>query len=203
MRNNGIMHHSKWITTKHWFEHFFPLQVHDRELAIAVLTSVYRHMWYLSEELVVLALADNGCDDDVKSRMAARLLACGQPRRFAPGKPVMKMDLLQNKQADTPQLYQFIGRRSWLIFHLLELESAWLALPVNEWQADVGYMRFKQYVSNINVVNDAAERAVKYVSDFANHSQDPEWRDEAVQVVNSQRELIDFHNLTKEEQARI
>ena len=52
-------------------------------------------------------------------------------------------------------------------------------------------------------MNDAAERAVKDVSDFANHSQDPERRDEAVQVVNSHRELIDFHNLTKEELARI
>ena len=49
----------------------------------------------------------------------------------------------------------------------------------------------------MNVVNDAAERAVRDVCDFTNHSQDPAKCDDVVQVVNSHRELIDFRNITK------
>ena len=74
---------------------------------------------------------------------------------------------------------------------------------MNDWQDDPNYGHFKQYVSNMNFVNDAAEHAVKDVCDFAFHSQDPERCDEVVQVVHSHRELIDFHNLTKQEISRI
>ena len=160
-------------------------------------------MWYLSEEMIVFSLADAGCDVDVKSRIAARLVATARPRDFRPGKPEMNVNLLLHQQPDIPQLYDFVGERSWLLFHLLELDAAWLTLPMDQWEDDQGYQTFKLYVSNINVVNDAAERAVKDVGDFADYSQDPDRRDDVVQVVNSHRELIDFHHLTKDEIANI
>lgn len=178
-------------------------QDQDRELAEAVLKSVYRHMWYLSEELVVLALADKECDVDVRSRMAAQLLVTPRPAAFKPGKPAMKAYLLENAPADTPQLYHFIGKRSWLFFHLFHLQTEWLGLPVDQWDDIQSYRDFCLITSNINVVNDAAERAVKDVADFANFSQDPDRRDDVVKVVNSHRELIDFHHLTKDEIANI
>ena len=60
------------------------LQIHDPQLAEAVLTSVYRHMWYLTEELVVLALADSDTSDDEKSHMVAQMAAVGRPQQFLP-----------------------------------------------------------------------------------------------------------------------
>ena len=39
-------------------------------------------MWYLTEELVVFALADPGTSDDVKARMVAGMLAAGRPQNF-------------------------------------------------------------------------------------------------------------------------
>ena len=181
----------------------FLIQDHDRELAEAVLKSVYRHMWYMSEELVVLALADKGCDVDIKSRMAARLQVTPRPAAFAPGKPAMKVDLLENAPTDAPQLYHFIGEHSWLFFHLFHLQTEWLGLPVDQWDTQRSYQEFCLITSNINVVNDAAERAVKDVTDFANYSQDADRRDDVVKVVNSHRELIDFRHLTKDEIANI
>ena len=67
----------------------------------------------------------------------------------------------------------------------------------------MGFQQFKAYILNMNVVNDAAERAVKDVSNFADYCQDPDRRDGVVKVVNSHRELVDIRNLTKEEIARI
>ena len=49
----------------------------------------------------------------------------------------------------------------------------------------------------------ATEQAVKDVSDFAHYCQKPSPYDNVVGVVNSHRELIDIHNLTKEEIANI
>ena len=92
-------------------------------------------MWFLTEELVVLSLADDGTSDDTKSRIVARMLAAGQPRVFRPGKPVMKANLLRGRQPEVPQLYDFAGKRSWLLFHLLELDVAWLHMPVAQWEA--------------------------------------------------------------------
>ncbi len=90
------------------------------------------HMWYVSEELVVLALADSDYDMDMRSQLAARLLATARPGVFRPGKPEMKVHLLRNQQPDTPQLYQFIGEHSWLLFELFQLDSTWLGLPVDQ-----------------------------------------------------------------------
>ena len=63
--------------------------------------------------------------------------------------------------------------------------------------------RFCEFVKNMNVVNDAAGRAVKDVTDFTDYCQDPDRRDDVVKVVNSHRELIDFRHLTKNEIAQI
>ena len=58
-------------------------------------------------------------------------------------------------------------------------------------------------VSNLNVVNGTAKRAVKDISDFADYSQDAARRDDVIKVVNSHHELVDFHHMTKDEIANI
>ena len=155
---------------------------------------------------MVLALADDGTSADVKSRIVAQMLAAGQPRLFRPGKPVMRMNLLRGNHpghAGEPELHNFVGKRSWLLFRLLELDVNWMQAPVEQWPMDIDYQRFCEFVKNMNVVNDAAERAVKDVTDFADYCQDPDRRDDVVKVVNSHRELIDFRHLTKNEIAQI
>ena len=165
--------------------HRFEFQAEDPQLSDAVLVSFYRHMWFLTEEMVVLALCDPGVSDDVKSRMVTSMLAAGRPQQFLPGKPRFKPELLQGRPPDAPQLFEFVGERSWLIFFLMDLDVAWMQLPPERWDEEADYRKFKVYVVNLAVVNDAAERAVKVVDDFANHTHD------------------DFAHLTKEELANI
>ena len=181
----------------------FFIQVIDPELAEAVLTSQYRHMWYLTEELVIFSLADSGTSDDTKARVVASMLAAGRPQDFPPGKPVMKPELLRGRDPDAPQLHEFVGTRSWLIFHLFNLNVDWMQLPPAQWEMNADFNQFKNIVDNLNVVNDSAERAVKDVSDFADYSKDPNRRDDVVRVVNSHRELYDFANMTKDQLAML
>ena len=85
----------------------------------------------------------------------------------------MKVHLIEGRALNVPQRYDFIGPRSWLFIDKHEIDTAWLSIPVDQWLADAGFKQFKQHASNTNVVNDSAERAVKDVTDFANHSHDP------------------------------
>ena len=48
--------------------------------------------------------------------------------------------------ADTPQLYDFIGPRSLLLFHLHGLNIQWLTLPVAQWSADASFLTFQPKV---------------------------------------------------------
>ena len=160
-------------------------------------------MWYLTEELVIYSLADSGTSDDTKARIVASMLAAGCPQDFSAGKPVMKPELLLRRDPEAPQLHEFVGRRSWLIFHLFNLNVVWMELPPAQWDMNAEYNQFKNIVDNLNVVNDSAERAVKDVSDFADYSQNRIRRDDVVRVVNSHRELYDFTNMTKEQLAML
>ena len=51
----------------------------DRLVANGVLTSIYRHLWYLSEELVVLTLADEESKTATRQELAEALVAADRP----------------------------------------------------------------------------------------------------------------------------
>ena len=67
----------------------------------------------------------------------------------------MKANLFKGKQADTPQLYDCFGPRSYLFFHLARHDTAWLELPVQQWDTIHGYQSFKLYISSMNVLPNA------------------------------------------------
>lgn len=56
---------------------------------------------------------------------------------------------------------------------------------------------------SVSCVNDCAERAVKDVVDYVQYTEDPNRNNDVVLVVNSHRELVDFHHLTKEECSKL
>ena len=132
------------------------LQIHDPQLAEAVLTSVYRHMWYLTEELVVLALADSDTSDDEKSHMVAQMAAIGRPQQFLPRKPAMKPDnrLVPSctssleKDHGCSFIFSTLMSHGWLILHTsginmmdsaasaptLRTWMSWMMLPREQWK---------------------------------------------------------------------
>ena len=66
-------------------------------------------MFYLTEELVVLALCDTITPNDEKERLVKALIEADRPQQFAPMKPKFKVELLLNQQFDTPCLHHFVG----------------------------------------------------------------------------------------------
>ena len=49
---------------------------------------------------------------------------------------------------------------------MFRFEPTFLAKPVDEWEGDENYKAFKSLVNAFSPLNDAAERAVKFASDF-------------------------------------
>jgi hypothetical protein len=59
----------------------------DPDLAIPVITSIKRHLWYLTEELVVLSLFNEELGSFTRSVMAKKLFSTPRPDVFNIGKP--------------------------------------------------------------------------------------------------------------------
>ena len=147
----------------------FSLQDFDAPVAREVKSSILRHPWYLTEQLVVLTLFDNAADDALKLSMATALRETPRPAAFAPGKPRFPKRTLQ---APDSTLASFIGPNSWLASSLLGMDGAWLQLPPVEWTRDADYQQMSAILSDLAVVNDAAERCVRDIQEYANAAND-------------------------------
>ncbi len=155
----------------------------DAPLAFAAKASILRHLWYLTDSLVVFALFDGKLDWAVKEEMATALLQTQRPAQFPPGKPAFPRQTLET--IDNIQLPQLIGPRSWLLFHLLDADGDWLNIPPQQWDENQEFKQMSDIVRNLAVVNDAAERGVKDIQDYANAAMDGTCRERIVLVSNS------------------
>ena len=171
----------------------------DPVISDSVDQSVQRQMFYLTEELVVLALCDDNTTHTEKDEIVRCMLQCDRPQQFQPKKPDFKVDKLKNKSHDTPKLSDFVGSRSWLIFDLLDVNVQWMQHTSQQWSNEPEFQRFHQITNKIICVNDVAERNVKNVTDYAEYCKDPERRDRVVKIVNQHRDMVSFRNLTKAE----
>jgi hypothetical protein len=63
----------------------------------------------------------------------------------------------------------------------------WLMLPPNTWSLMSQFKRFSEFVLNLPVVNDAAERNVKLLQDFINMSHDEGLRQDLLLAVELKR----------------
>jgi len=75
---------------------------------------------------------------------------------------------------------------TWLLFSILGLDHPeWLQLSVSEWDQNPDYCKVRQFVSNVQVINDIAERGIKLITDFIGHCHDESQRQALLQVVVS------------------
>ena len=95
----------------------------------AATASFKRQIWYLTPELVVLALFGDGTSEWEKEQIVRRLLQFQRPNQFNAGK--VGQPNFQPQAAhigpDRPALSVFVTARSWLLFHLFGVEERDLA----------------------------------------------------------------------------
>lgn len=133
----------------------------DPLVAECALDKIKLHFDYLGPHHVVASLVDEGVPKDMREKLAKKLHTIKKPVKFKLGYPKMP-DLEHFRSVSKLDLGELVTEESHLIFHLLKVsELDWLNLPIDEWKDHSGFIQFKEYVTTTEVVNDAAERAVK------------------------------------------
>ena len=183
-----------------YFKQMIDFSEFDIGLAFTVLDSLFRHTWYLTEQWIIVCIVDDECPDVEKEAVAKAL--CHTPRadRFSPGKPELPADFWP-ETGRLPSLDSFVGPNSWLLPHLLGLDSEsmeWLQLSAQQWPLMSGFRKFSELVKKLTIVNDPAERGVKLIQDFVNTTQDEDIRQWRMLSGADQRKKHS-KNMTKED----
>lgn len=149
----------------------------DDEIAHTALVAHKRHLWYLSDELIVLALFSNNVTNEVKRNMVVRMTRHVGQRTQNSIKYTAEIHDIANIE-----LHDFISPRSFFLFERLQLDAAFLHENPGEWHTINAFKRAKQEILGlITVVNDNAERALQLGSNTITN-----------QRVQTQRRLQDF-----------
>ena len=106
---------------------------------------------------------------------------------------------------ELPDLSAFLGPESWLLFNKLgfsDVEMEWLMLDPSDWHKMSCFVRFQDFVKNLDIVNDSAERGVGLVKMFIGslHNEDS-YQDNLLSVAEHRK--IVKKNSTKEELASV
>ncbi|XP_076304471.1 uncharacterized protein LOC143222221 [Tachypleus tridentatus] len=138
------------------------LALHENHMIKEVSTkAMNRHLWYLSEVGVGLALFDDGVTNSDKLKMVSYMNTVkGSPRPT----PRLTVDAASN--AVSRKLPDCFTSATNKIFYHLDISSAFLSLPPKEWSASKEYKQGKDRVKKLFVTNDAAERGVTLIQQF-------------------------------------
>ena len=67
------------------------------------------------------------------------------------------------KDSNNASLKDFIGIDFWYLFKVLKIDTAFLTLPVDEWDENECFKGACKIMNNFHVVSDRAEKRVKLV----------------------------------------
>ena len=70
------------------------------------------------------------------------------------------------KDSSNASLKDFIGIDFWYLFKVLKIDTAFLTLPVDEWDDNECFKGACKIINNIHDGRDSAERGVKLASHF-------------------------------------
>ena len=131
------------------------------DISAATCKKLGLHLWYLSEELVGLALFDSRLSNDSSKRLM--IAAMDEEAPDHPSKrPSIKSDAFVGKRG----LEQFCTTNSRKLFQLLDLQERLLTQDPSDWEQDESYTRALRIVKSLAVVNDRAERGIAILQDF-------------------------------------
>ena len=134
-------------------------QVIDREISHEARKVLERHLWYLSDELVGLALFSEQVPASEKSKIVDGLAK-------EPGVRKVNGDPSLLKDGMATSLGNFATKRTVNLLQRLSINASFLAIPPEQWSENQDYKKGRDRIQNLRVVNDTAERVVKLFEEF-------------------------------------
>ncbi|KAK0066170.1 hypothetical protein Bpfe_004291 [Biomphalaria pfeifferi] len=126
------------------------------------IAALGRHLWYLGQELVPLALFSDLVSAEVKTRMASCLITASEHETSSE----RSIKYTGKEELGDKKLDYFIGSRSHFFFQVLNLDKSFLNLPVEQWPQLEAYQHAKMVAHSLKVVNDSAERGIALATNF-------------------------------------
>ena len=118
-----------------FYKHLFNYKEIDPTLAEVGLAVMRRHGWFLVEQVQPFSLFSSKLDNDMKSRLASRILT------FENKKPTsypLAMPTFPNITPNT-ELFDLVGPSSFMFFHILGLDYTWLQSSPENWEEYESY----------------------------------------------------------------
>ena len=155
-------------------------------MAMAALAAIKRHTWYLTSEMVPLALWDSDLSMDKKGAMAVEILQGSKTftHRYGNGYGKPNLSLVDISK---DRLSNYIRSDSLMFFDILGFDTTFLSSPVDTWEEDEGYRVAHEVLKSFKVSNEAAEQGVKLVADYLKLAQKEDILQDYLQVVEEHR----------------
>ena len=169
------------------FKQAFEIQNHYPILGKALVTSMQPHSWYLTEQLVILALGDEDVEINTKVDMMKQLVGYPVPQAFRQEKPELPVI---DTGTDLPQL---VGPESWLLLEIAGVSKE----DVNTWIESRNIASsFKSFVKSLTCVHDCSERNVRLIQDYIDGYQNEDMTQNLLLVARDNRKRLK-HDMTK------
>lgn len=175
---------------KHAIEYF------HKPVSKVILEKFRNHLWYLSEESVGLAFFDSGISLETKRKMVGALGNIDSEDENEELEIPKRINATENDIMTfvSKDLSHFISSKTKRFFLRLEIGIEFLRIDPSMWSNREDYAIGIQICQNLSVVNDAAERAVKLITDFNRAlTFDEEDKQYLLQVVEHYRRSFPSH----------
>ena len=172
------------------YKNLLAYQAVDATISAAALRAFQRHEWYLTAEMVPLALFSELVPDEEKRATADAMLA------LKPSEPLTRpadrfghgfgKPRFPDLQPDT-SLHGLVSPDSWFTSFRLDLNLDFLPTPAAEWTGSKAFRSDADNICSLNVTNDCAERGVKLSTDFTEAARTDDHFQNILQVVEDHR----------------
>jgi len=148
----------------------------------AAVTKFSGHLWYVSEELVALALFDSVISTDTKRAMARVISEVEGTEN-----PPKRIKIVTNSIKDMA-LTNFVTTNTMNFCRCLDITTDFLQADPDTWNSRDDYKRALEITRSLKVVNDTAERGVALIEEYNSLlTNDEEQKQYLLQVVQDHR----------------
>lgn len=167
----------------------FEYEKTDKVVSDAVIEKLKNHLWYLTPETVGLAFFDSDVSIEIKRKMVSRLKAKDPTVSFVEyRKHTNPEQLLQCDLSD------FVSHKTKIFFASFDLGTEFFDHDPSEWKDNEDYLAALEFCQNLFVVNDSAERGVKFMKEYNRIlTRDEEEMQLILRVVDSYRTKYPSH----------
>jgi len=123
------------------------------------LKKLMNHLWYLSEELVALALFDPAITAEEKKAMVAAL-------EIEVDNDPEKRIHVELQSIRTKELRDFVTKNTCNFFVILGLHQDFLTEDPATWASNAMYITAEEIAKSLTVTNDTAERGVALIQEY-------------------------------------